>query len=94
MYERTIENSCLNTPSLRGVGARRRRVRVLRHLLGTTHGRAESKLVSLFGTHVHGVLKELFLANLIEADLGERRRWRLTMAGRVAAQLFLGKAAA
>jgi hypothetical protein len=94
MSQRVIEKSCPISPSLRGVGARRRRARVLRHLAGTTHGRAESRLVTLFGTHVHSVLKELFLANLIEADLGESRKWRLTVAGRVAAQRALGTEAA
>jgi hypothetical protein len=93
MSKRAIEKSCPIAPSLRGVGARRR-ARVLRHLVGTTHGRAESRLVTLFGTHVHSVLKELFLANLIEADLGESRKWRLTAGGRASAQRTLKKAAA
>lgn len=94
MSKQTIENSCLSTPSLRGVSVRRRRARVLRHLVGTRHGTPESRLVSLFGTNVHAVLKELFLADLIEMGLGETRKWRLTMAGRVAAQRTLKKAAA
>jgi hypothetical protein len=63
---------------------RRRYVRVLRHLAGAS-SRSESDMERRFGSSVHAELKALFLANHIEFDLGERRRWRLTASGRAEA---------
>lgn len=75
---------------------RRRRIRLLKHLSGTTHSRGEADLEAKFGSSVHAELKQLFLANHIEADLGAHRRWRLTVSGRSEARrvLSLKKAAA
>lgn len=68
--------------------ADRRRLRLIRWLIATTHGRSVARLERLFGQHVHDLLRELFLANHTEYDAGERVR--LTMAGRNHARLALG----
>ena len=60
---------------------RRRYIRALRHLAGAS-SRSEAEMERLFGSSVHAELRILFLANHIEFDLGDRRRWRLTLAGR------------
>lgn len=66
----------------------RRRVRLLRYL-ACAQCRAEGRLVREFGTNVYKLLRDLFLANLVEPSAGERVRWRLTAAGRTAARRFL-----
>lgn len=66
----------------------RRRARLLRYLAGAQH-RGEHSLVRLFGTHVHGLLNELYRDGLAEYSLGDRPRWWLTAAGRNAAKPFL-----
>lgn len=60
---------------------RRRYIRVLRHLAGAS-SRSESDMERRFGSIVHAELRALFLANHIEFDMGDRRRWRLTCSGR------------
>jgi hypothetical protein len=72
---------------------RRRYVRVLRHLAAAS-SRSEQDMVRRFGESVHAELRLLFLANHIEFDLGERRRWRLTSSGRVEARRAMGSKAA
>jgi hypothetical protein len=72
---------------------RRRYVRALRHLASAS-SRSEGEMERLFGSSVHGELKALFLANHIEFDLGERRRWRLTASGRAEARRVMSARAA
>jgi hypothetical protein len=72
---------------------RRRYVRALRHLAGAS-SRSEAEMERLFGSSVHDELRILFLANHIEFDLGERRRWRLTASGRVEARRVMTARAA
>jgi len=68
---------------------RRRYIRLLRHLLAAPW-RYESALETRFGVSVHAELKALFLANHIEPDLGEKRKWRLTCSGRNEARRVMG----
>lgn len=58
-----------------------RRLRaLLAELASTTTGRSPVTLERRFGSNVHGLLRDLFLANHVEQDLGGR--WRLTASGR------------
>lgn len=66
----------------------RRRVRLLRNLMATTHQRSVGRLEQLFGSNVHAHLTALYLLNLIEYDLGGKVR--LTMAGRNEARRVVG----
>ncbi len=67
----------------------RRRLRLLRYLMAA-QCRGEATLVARFGSNVHALLTQLHLADHIEPDMGERRRWRLTTSGRSVARRELG----
>jgi len=69
----------------------RRRIRLLRALISTTHGYSLGELKRRFGTHVEGLINALQLEGHVEQDEGER--YRLTLAGRNAARPFANKKA-
>lgn len=62
--------------------------------LASRSSRYESALETRFGRAVHAELTALFLAGHIEADAGERRRWRLTTSGQNQARAVAARRAA